>query len=122
VILVDTSIWVDHLRTGDTHLVELLELSEVLTHSMILGELALGSIQRREAMLDSLTSLPGCVEAHPDEVRHLTESRRLHGKGIGLVDAHLLASALLTPGTRLWTRDRRLGLVARELDLHREAG
>ena len=117
-ILVDTSIWVDHLRRGDARLVGLLERSEVLTHSMVVGELALGSIRPREVLLDSLDALPRAVEASSAEVRHLIESRRLHGRGIGLVDAHLLASVLLTPASRLWTRDRRLGAVARELDLH----
>ena len=117
-ILVDTSIWVDHLRTGDAWLVSLLERSEVLTHSMVVGELALGSIRPREVLLDSLDALPRAVEASQAEVRHLIESRRLYGRGIGLVDAHLLASVLLSPASRLWTRDRRLGAVARELDLH----
>jgi predicted nucleic acid-binding protein len=120
VILVDTSIWVDHLRTSDARLAGLLERSEVLTHSMVVGELALGSISPREVLLDSLGALPRAVEASPAEVRHLIESRRLHGRGIGLVDAHLLASVLLTPASRLWTRDRRLGMAARELDLHVE--
>jgi predicted nucleic acid-binding protein len=118
VILVDTSIWIDHLRTGDARLVGLLERSEVLTHSMVVGELALGSIAPREVLLDSLESLPHATEASPAEVRHLVESRQLYGRGIGLVDAHLLASVLLTPRARLWTRDRRLGTIARELDLH----
>lgn len=116
-ILVDTSIWVDHLRAGDVRLVGLLERSEVLTHSMVIAELALGSINPREILLDSLAALPRSVEASPAEVRHLIESRRLYGRGIGLVDAHLLASSLLTPGARLWTRDRRLGAVVREFGL-----
>ena len=117
-ILVDTSIWVDHLRSGSARLVGLLERSAVLTHSMVIGELALGSIHPREVLLDSLEALPRAVEAGSAEVRHLIESRSLHGRGVGLVDAHLLASALLTPGSRRWTRDRRLGEVARELGLH----
>lgn len=116
-ILVDTSIWVDHLRTGDLRLVRLLERSEVLTHSMVIGELALGSISPREVLLDALSALPTSVEATPAEVTHVIESRTLFGRGIGLVDAHLLASALLTPEARLWTRDRRLGAVARDLHL-----
>ena len=119
-ILIDTSIWVDHLRTSNARLAGLLERSEVLTHSMVVGELALGSISPREVLLDSLEALPRAVEASPAEVRHLIESRRLHGRAIGLVDAHLLASVLLTPASRLWTRDRRLEMVARELDLHVE--
>lgn len=121
-ILVDTSIWVDHLRTEDSHLIGLLERSEVLTHSMILGELALGSIGPRQALLDSLAALPRSVEASHDEVRYLIEARGLHGRGIGLVDAHLLASVILTPEARLWTRDRRLGEVARELDVLTDDG
>ena len=116
-ILVDTSIWVDHLRTGDLRLVRLLERSEVLTHSMVIGELALGSISPREVLLDALSALPTSVEPTPAEVTHVIESRTLFGRGIGLVDAHLLASALLTPDARLWTRDRRLGAVARDLHL-----
>lgn len=117
-ILVDTSIWVDHLRIGDVRLIRLLERAEVLTHPMVVAELALGSISPRETLLSSLEALPRSVEASLHEVRHLIEARSLHGRGIGLVDAHLLSSALLTPGTRLWTRDRRLRTVARELDLH----
>ena len=76
VILVDTSIWVDHLRTSDARLAGLLERSEVLTHSMVVGELALGSISPREVLLDSLEALPRAVEASPAEVRHLVESAK----------------------------------------------
>jgi predicted nucleic acid-binding protein len=122
VILVDTSIWVDHLRTRDVRLIRLLERYEVLTHSIVLGELALGSISPRQVLLDSLAALPRGVEASHAEVRHLIESRRLYGRGIGLVDAQLLASAILTPDARLWTRDRRLGVVARDLNLLSDAG
>ncbi|HYN55559.1 MAG TPA: PIN domain-containing protein [Motilibacterales bacterium] len=121
-ILVDTSIWVDHLRAGDQRLVGRLERSEVLTHPMVIGELALGSISPREILLDALSALPTSVAASAAEVMHLIETRRLNGRGIGLVDAHLLASVILTPDSRLWTRDRRLGVVARELGLIADDG
>jgi len=116
VILVDTSIWVDHLRHGEGHLVALLGDASVLVHSFVIGEVALGSLRNRETVLSSLAGLPTATEASHDEVLHFIDAHALMGRGIGYVDAHLLASTLLTSGARLWTGDRRLAAVAAELD------
>lgn len=110
--LVDTSVWVDHLRGGDAALVALLEQSAVVMHPFVVGELACGSLQDRSAVLGLLRGLPAAVMATDDEVLHCIEHHALHGRGIGYVDAHLLASVLLTPGASLWTRDRRLRQLA----------
>jgi hypothetical protein len=111
-ILVDTSVWVDHLRRGDPGLVDLLERSAVLMHPFVVGEIACGSLRDRESILELLQDLPAAVVATPDEVLKFIGSHALHGKGIGYVDAHLLASVALTPGTRLWTRDTKLRRIA----------
>ncbi|MFG1349268.1 type II toxin-antitoxin system VapC family toxin [Xanthobacter autotrophicus] len=116
-ILVDTSIWIDHFRAGETRLAELLEAGEILIHPFVLGELALGNFRNRGTILDALGDLPGAIVANDAEVLGLIEAASLRGRGIGLVDAHLIASVRLTPDTRLWTRDRRLGVVAAELGL-----
>lgn len=116
-ILVDTSIWIDHFRTGETRLAERLEAGEILTHPFVIGELALGNIHNREVLLGALADLPSATVANDAEVLGLIEAASLYGRGIGLVDAHLIASVRLTPHTRLWTRDRRLGVVATELGL-----
>jgi predicted nucleic acid-binding protein len=117
VILVDTSVWVDHLRAGDDGLVGLLEQGRVLTHPAVVGEVALGSLKRRAQVLGSLGELPQIHVATDAEVLHFIEEQALHGRGIGYVDAHLLAALRLTPGTSLWTRDQRLLAVAEELGL-----
>ncbi len=114
-ILVDTSVWVDHLRHGEPGLVALLERSNVLMHPFVLGEIACGSLRRRESVLGLMRDLPAAVLASPDEVLHFIERRTLHGKGVGYVDVHLLASIALTPGARLWTRDARLRRIADSL-------
>ena len=111
-ILVDTSVWVDHLRRGDPGLVDLLERSAVLMHPFVVGEIACGSLRDRESILELLQDLPAAVVATPDEVLKFIASHALHGKGIGYVDAHLLASAALTPGIQLWTRDTKLRRIA----------
>lgn len=110
--LVDTSVWVDHFRRGDTRLVELLERAAVLVHPFVVGEIACGSLRDRESILELLQDLPAAVVASPDEVLKFIESHVLHGKGIGYVDAHLLASVALTPDARLWTRDTKLRRIA----------
>ena len=114
-ILVDTTIWIDHFRRGDARLIGLLEQGIVASHPMIRGELAVGSLSARDTVLGLLADLPSVVRADDDEVLELIERRSLHGRGLGFVDAHLLASCLLTPGTRLWSRDRRLTAAGREL-------
>ena len=107
-ILVDTSVWVDHLRRGDKGLVALLEEGRVLLHPFVIGEIACGILADRAETLDLLNDMPAAPCAEHHEVLAFIEQHRLYGRGIGYVDAHLLASALLMPGTALWTRDRRL--------------
>ena len=107
-ILVDTSVWVDHLRAGDEALARLLSLEQVLAHPFVTGELALGNLGNRATVLEALLGLPQAQAATDAEVLQLIGAQELFGNGIGYVDAHLLASARLTPGTLLWTRDRRL--------------
>lgn len=116
-ILVDTSVWVDHLRAGDDGLVQLLEQGQVLAHPAIIGEVALGSLKRRAQVLGSLGELPQIHVATDGEVLHFIEEQELYGRGIGYIDAHLLAALRLTPGTLLWTRDQRLLAVAEQLGL-----
>jgi len=116
VILVDTSVWVDHLRRGNPDLAGLLEQEQVACHPFVIGELALGSLRQRREILDSLAELPSVPIIDHEEALALVEQRGLAGKGIGWVDVHLVASALL--GTlSFWTLDRRLANVARDLDL-----
>jgi predicted nucleic acid-binding protein len=107
-ILVDTSVWIDHLRSGDVELTKLLNTGQVLTHRFVIGELALGSLQNRNNVLSALQNLPQVTIASDVEVLHFIEAHALFGKGIGYVDAHLLAAVRLSPGTLLWTRDKRL--------------
>jgi predicted nucleic acid-binding protein len=112
VILVDTSIWIDHLRAGDPELGELLRDGQVLAHPWVIGELALGHLSRRSEILGLLHNLPQATVATDDEVLTLIDKRQLFGLGIGYVDAHLLAATTLTTAARLWTRDKRLAAVA----------
>lgn len=114
-VLVDTSVWIDHLATAEPRLVALLDGVGVLVHPMVVGELALGRLRRRATLLTDLGGLPAAPRAGDDEVLALIDRARLAGRGIGLVDAHLLASALLAPGTLLWTKDRALAGAARRL-------
>lgn len=118
-ILVDTSIWVDHLRAGDAELVTLLHDGDVLAHPWVTGELALGRLSQRNEVLGLLHNLPQATVARDVEVLALIDQRQLSGLGIGYVDAHLLAATILTADARLWTRDRRLGAVAVQLGLAR---
>jgi hypothetical protein len=107
-VLLDTSVWIDHLRSGDALVVELLEAGDVFTHEFVIGELALGNLGKRAEILGLLAALPRAPMATHDEVLQFISRHRLAGRGIGYVDAHLLASAFLQPGLRLLTRDRRL--------------
>ncbi len=115
-ILVDTSIWVDHLRRADASLIVLLEQDQVLLHPFVIGELALGNLPRRKQVLDSLQDLPLAIEASDAEVFDFINQHALFGMGIGYVDAHLLASARLN-SVMLWTRDKRLCEAAIKLGL-----
>jgi hypothetical protein len=114
-ILVDTSIWIDHLHQAKPVLVDLLGRYSVRCHPMVIGELALGNIKDRETVLDSLDDLPSVVVASHDEVMYLVTQRKLYGRGLSLVDAHLIASVLLDPEALLWTRDKRLRQAAADL-------
>ncbi|MEO8528928.1 MAG: PIN domain-containing protein [Pseudolysinimonas sp.] len=114
-ILVDTSVWIDHLHRADPELVALLERNDVATHAMVIGELALGTIAKRDEFLGLLAALPAASEASHAEVVDFVSARRLYGRGLSLVDAHLLASAVLGESTLLWTRDRRLASAAADL-------
>ncbi len=116
-ILVDTSVWVDHLRLGDARLAGLLAQAAVLMHPFVIGEIACGSLADRAALLSLLHGLPAAVVAEHAEVLGVIERHRLHGRGIGYVDVHLLAAVALTSGARLWTRDGRLGRAASALGL-----
>lgn len=111
-ILVDTSVWIEHLRRGEPSLAVALEDGEVLTHRCVIGELACGNLVNRREILDLLEQLPSAREATHEEVMAMIDRRKLFATGIGYVDAHLLAAAALTPDARLWTRDKRLARVA----------
>jgi predicted nucleic acid-binding protein len=113
VTLVDTSIWVEHLCRGLPRLATLLQDGEVLIHPWVIGELACGNLRNRSQVLELLQGLPAATVASDAEVLLLIERDRLMGRGIGYVDAHLLASARLSR-CRLWTQDRRLVAVAQE--------
>jgi predicted nucleic acid-binding protein len=117
VILVDTSVWVDHLRAGNDRFTALLARGEVLGHPFVTGELALGDLRWRDAVLSDLRDLPQAVVASDEEVLYFINHQRLFGRGIGYVDAHLLAATRLTERAKLWTRDRRLQAVAVALSL-----
>lgn len=114
-ILADTSVWVEHLRSGDARLAELLRRGRVVCHAFVVAEIALGSLRDRAGVLGLLDGLPSLPVAEAEEIRVLIEERRVFGRGIGFVDAALLASCLLVPGTGIWTRDKRLDAVARAL-------
>jgi predicted nucleic acid-binding protein len=111
-ILVDSSVWIDHLRAEDRDLTTLLDDGVVLLHPFVLGEVSLGSFRQRAAILEDMRELPEAVVADNNEVFHLIERESLFGLGVGFVDAHLLASVRLTKNAKLWTRDRRLAAVA----------
>jgi hypothetical protein len=119
VILVDTSVWVDHLRYGRSALAARLEAGDVACHPFVLGELACGRLARRREILSLLAELPQVGLVEHDEVLAFVDANRLAGSGIGWVDAHLLASAKLSH-TPLWTLDRRMVRVARRLRLAAE--
>lgn len=116
-ILVDTSVWVEHLRVGSRDVIGLLDRGQVMTHPHVIGELGLGNLRARDAVLGALRGLPRARVIEDPEVLGLVEREQLYGTGIGWVDAHLLASTMQTPGARLWTLDRRPHRVASRLAL-----
>ena len=113
-VLVDTSVWVSHLRDGNAELANLLNDGRVLCHPLILGELACGNLKDRAVILSFLQLLPMSIEAEHDEVLSFIENNRLMGKGIGYVDVHLITSAVLT-GVPIWTLDKKLAQTADSL-------
>jgi len=113
-ILADTSIWIGHLRKGNDDLSFLLEQGTVMIHPFIIGELACGSMVNRREILGLLETLPRATVAGHTEVLHFVESKRLYGQGVGWMDAHLLASAMLSHSL-LWTLDNKLGRLAKSL-------
>jgi len=117
VILVDTSVWVEHLWSTSAILSALLDNGRILGHPFVLGELALGNLRQRDDILRGLRRLPQATSASHLEVLRFMDREALYGRGIGYVDAHLLAAARLTAGSKLWTRDRRLQAVAGQLGL-----
>ena len=114
-ILVDSSVWIDHLRARDERLTTLLEARQVLSHPFVIGELALGYLPRRDVFLSELRDLTQAAVATDDEVFDLINRLPLYGRGIGYVDAHLLAAVRLRSEAKLWTAERRLRAVAAEL-------
>jgi predicted nucleic acid-binding protein len=117
-ILADTSIWIDHLRSGNKELRKHLQDGNVVIHPFIIAELALGSLQERTKTLALLDLLPQMRVAQLNEVRLMIEARSLYNRGIGLIDAHLIASVLINPPTLLWTRDKQLSKLAEGLGIH----
>ena len=116
-ILVDTSIWIDHFRAPEPKLLKLLEPRLIFTHPIVIGELMVGGLPERRTTLPFLWRLRMTVQATHDETILLIERHRLWGRGIGYADVHLLASELLTSGAFLWTRDQRLADVAEDLGI-----
>ncbi len=114
-ILVDTSIWIDHFRYGDTELRKIIEDDQLLCHPFVIGELALGSLREREAVIAFLTAQREAVVATHAEVMTVIDRHSIFSMGIGYTDAHLLASTLLDQRARLWTRDKRLAAAAQQV-------
>ena len=117
-ILADTSIWIEHLRSGNKEMSEQLNQGQIVIHPFVIAELALGSLRERIRTLALLDLLPQVRVAQLSEVRLTIEARRLYSLGIGLTDAHLIASVFINAPTLLWTRDRRLRKVAEALGIH----
>jgi len=117
VILADTSVWIDHFRAINPKMRDLLVREQIAMHPIVAAELALGSLRNRTSTLLFLDLLPQAQVAQLREVRHMIEAHSLYSKGIGLMDAHMVASCLLTPGTQLWTRDAKLERVGKALGI-----
>ena len=118
-ILVDTSVWVDHLRKDNAPLGKLLDAGRVLVHPFVIGEVALGQMRQRKVILADLLDLPRAQVATEEEAMRFIERHALYGRGVGYIDVHLLAAVRLTPGASLWTKDRKLHAVAHALGLAR---
>jgi predicted nucleic acid-binding protein len=117
VILVDISVWIDHLRASDERMNQLRLAGQVLAHPFVIGELALGKLRNRDRVLDALQDMPQAAVATESEVLRLIGQKALFGLGIGYIDSHLLAAVLLTPGSLLWSRDKRLMAASAQLGI-----
>jgi predicted nucleic acid-binding protein len=115
-ILVDTSVWIDHLRKTDSNLFDFLQKGEVCIHPFIIGEIACGNLTNRAEIIQLLKALPEVFVATDNEVMQFIDSRQLYGKGLGYIDTHLLASSLISK-VSLWTKDKRLSAIYSELNL-----
>jgi predicted nucleic acid-binding protein len=120
VIIIDASVWIDHIRSAESVILELVDARRVLSHPFVIGEVAMGEFRNRRVFLSDLEKLKAADMADHHEVLALVERHSLFGRGIGYVDAHLLASAFLTPETKLWTRDKRLREAAKRMRLAAE--
>ena len=120
-VLVDTSVWIDHLRAGEARLARLLEDAEVVMHPFVVGELACGNLRNRREILSLLSDLPRVAPVSDDEALFFIERHRLHGRGLGLIDVHLLASCAVE-GSGLWSIDVRLMKAAKDLKLAAHLG
>jgi predicted nucleic acid-binding protein len=118
VILADSSIWIDFLRGRKPVMQNALEAGQVVMHPFIVAEVALGSLRNRHQTFTLMESLWMVKVAHLDEIRQMIEAHRLYSRGLGLIDVHLLASCLITPGVQLWTRDDSLEKAAQALGVH----
>jgi predicted nucleic acid-binding protein len=107
-ILVDTAVWIDHLHAAESRLAELLEIDRVGCHPLVIEEMALGSISQRDMVLDLLANLRQFPTVQHHEILHLTDRRKLWGRGLSAVDVHLMAAVAVIEGAQLWTRDKRL--------------
>ena len=117
-ILADTSVWIDHLRSSNPEMRKRLNQGQIVIHPFVIAELALGSLQERAKILALLDLLPQVRVAQLSEVRLAIEARRLYSLGIGLIDAHLITSVFINPPSRLWTRDKRLRRAVKGLGIH----
>jgi predicted nucleic acid-binding protein len=117
-ILADTSIWIDHFRSGNKELEKALNQGQIVIHPCIIAELALGSLRNRRSTLAMLDLLPHLGTVQMAELRHMVEARHLYSLGIGLTDAHLIASVFLNQPTLLWTKDKQLRKVAEAFNVH----
>ena len=115
-VLVDTSVWINHFRVTDRKLSELLECEEVLVHPFVIGELACGNLRNRKSIVSLLYALPSAPRADDDEILFFIERHRIMGRGVGLIEAHLLASCQLAKCS-LWTADKKLQAVAKAVKI-----
>ncbi len=116
-ILVDTAVWIDHINASVSELLNRLDSGQVLTHPMVIGEIACGTIRNRAEILSYLWALPMIEEVDHETVLQEIETNRLMGRGIRFIDAHLLAAVIINRDASLWTRDRRLNRIAEEMGL-----